>query len=110
VLDEDYIGRRVEELCEKYGVTKYRLSQITGITQTALAQIIEGKTTPTVHTIDKISDAFGLTLAQFFSSDVRPDLSKDQAEVLDLLDRQAPEERAVIVRLLKCFMLMDKDN
>ena len=33
---EEYIAARVKELCEKYHVSKYRLAQLTGMSQTAV--------------------------------------------------------------------------
>ena len=39
----DFIGPRIKKLCEKQGMTKYRLSELTGLTQTVLSNIIRKK-------------------------------------------------------------------
>ena len=49
----DFIGPRVKELCDKQQITKYRLSQMTGVTQTVLSRIIKGENVPTIQTIEK---------------------------------------------------------
>ena len=54
---EEYVATRVKELCVKYKVTKYRLSQLTGMSQTALGNIMNMKSMPTVLTLEKICDA-----------------------------------------------------
>ena len=36
---ENYIPAKIIELCAKTGITKYRLSQTTGISQSALSDI-----------------------------------------------------------------------
>ena len=38
---EDYIPKRVKELCSKHKVSKYRLAQLTDMSQTALGNIIK---------------------------------------------------------------------
>lgn len=43
---EEYIPDRIAGLSEKRGYTKYRLSQITGMTQTALGQYIKSEEYP----------------------------------------------------------------
>ena len=45
---EEYIPLRIAELCRKRGYTKYRLAQLTGITQTALGNILNQKSMPTM--------------------------------------------------------------
>lgn len=76
MLTEDYVALRIIELCEKHKISRYRLSQLTGMSQTALGKIVSKESIPTIPTIEKICDAFGITLAQFFTKDgIRPDLS-----------------------------------
>lgn len=51
---EEYIPDRIGGLSEKRGYTKYRLSQITGMTQTALGNILSQKSIPTIPTLERI--------------------------------------------------------
>ena len=74
-----YIPLRIAELCRKRGYTKYRLAQLTGITQTALGNILNQKSMPTMANLERICDAFEVTIAQFFSEDgSRLDLTDEQ--------------------------------
>ena len=66
---EDYIANRLVDLCEKRGLTKYRLAQLTGMSQTAIGSIISKESIPTIPTLEKLCSAFGITLAQFFSNE-----------------------------------------
>ena len=78
---------RITELCEKRGYTKYRLSQLTEMSQTALGNILNKKSITTVVTLERICDAFGITLAQFFAEDGgRLNLTEDQNEILEIWD------------------------
>lgn len=76
-------------------MSKYRLSQITGISQSSFSKMARQQTSLSVETIQRICDAFGITMAQFFSeSDEYPDLSPQQKYMLDywgLMDKQKQE-------------------
>ena len=99
---EEYIPDRIAGLSEKRGYTKYRLSQITGMTQTALGNILSQKSIPTIPTLERICDAFNITLAQFFSEDgSRLDLTDELLEVWDGLDVKEKEILLSFIRSLK---------
>ncbi len=94
---ENYIPAKIIELCAKTGITKYRLSQTTGISQSALSDITKGKNLPGVITLEKICDAFGITLAQFFTEDGNVlDLSEEQKRLLQTWSTLKPEEKNFI--------------
>ena len=83
---EDYIADRLVDLCEKRGLTKYRLAQLTGMSQTAIGSIISKESIPTIPTLEKLCSAFGITLAQFFSNEEsHPNLTETQREKIEFL-------------------------
>lgn len=83
---------RIDELCKKHSISKYRLSQITGISQSAFSKMARQQSTLSLETIQRICDAFGISLAQFFSdSGEYPDLTEQQKKLLQswaLLDEK----------------------
>ncbi len=83
---------RIDELCKKHNISKYRLSQITGISQSAFSKMARQQSTLSLETIQRICDAFGISLAQFFSdSGEYPDLTEQQKKLLQswaLLDEK----------------------
>ena len=99
---EEYTASRVKELCEKYHVSKYRLAQLTGMSQTAVGNIMKMESIPTIPTLEKICDAFGITLAQFFAGEgQRPDLSKEQREIIETWDELGREERRILLQFVR---------
>ena len=63
------IAVRIKELCNEKGMTMYRLSALSGVPHTTLISIINGDSkNPGIMTIKKLSDAFGISLSEFFSS------------------------------------------
>lgn len=93
---------RIEELCSNGGITRYQLSRRTGISQSALSDIVKKKNVPTLATIEKICAAFGITIAQFFiQGEHLPDLSGEQKELLLLWDGLKLEEKEIVKTFMK---------
>ena len=100
----DFIGPRLKELCDKQQITKYRLSQMTGVTQTVLSRIIKGENVPTIQTIEKICAALNISLAQFFAKDENPpDLTAEQREIIETWNGLTPEERERLMKIIRTF-------
>lgn len=51
-----------EQLLQKNGITSYKVSKETGVTQTALSNWKSGRSTPTTKTLQKLADYFGVTI------------------------------------------------
>ena len=72
---KDATRLRILELCEEYGLSVNGLCSVSGITQSTIANIIEGRnTSPNVSTIQKICDGLEIDLPDFFDSDLFKDL------------------------------------
>ena len=63
---EKYIADKITSLCEKRDISKYRLSQLSGISQSSLGRIMAQENLPSLITLEKICTALGVTLSQFF--------------------------------------------
>lgn len=96
------IPKRVKELCSKHKISKYRLAQLTDMSQTALGNIINKKSIPTVPTLERICDAFGISIAQFFAGEgMRPDLTDEQEELLEIWDDLNADERRILMNFVR---------
>ena len=89
-----------EQLLQKYGVTSYKVAKEAGVTQTALSNWKSGRSTPTVKTLQKIADYFGVTVdylmtgkedmpqaSQLNARDKR-DIAKDLESIMEKLKNQ----------------------
>ena len=63
---EKYIADKITSLCEKRDISKCRLSQLSGISQSSLGRIMAQENLPSLITLEKICTALGVTLSQFF--------------------------------------------
>lgn len=57
---EEYIPKRISELCNKRGYSKYRLSQLTGMSQTALGNIMTTVSCRTIICNEAVSFQMGM--------------------------------------------------
>ena len=51
-----------EQLLQKYGISAYKVAKEAGVTQTALSNWKNGRNTPSVPTLQKIAEYFGVTV------------------------------------------------
>lgn len=99
---DDFIANRIVDLCNTQGISKYRLSQMSGISQTALSKIISKKCLPTVPTLSKICDGFQISLAQFFAGkNTVIDLTDTQMEIISVWNDMNEEERRIFLNFIR---------
>lgn len=83
MLAENYIIDRIESLCEKKQISRYRLSQKSGLAQSSISNLLNRKSLPTIPTLERICEGLDVTLAQFFAGeDETPNLTEEQKELL----------------------------
>lgn len=86
---------RIHELCQARSWTYYRLAKESGIPYSTLNTMLHKSYVPTVPSLMKICDGFGITLAQFFSLDCEnAKLTEDQRQCLaswNTLDSRSKE-------------------
>ena len=69
---------RIQELCDKRGITLNKLAIISGITQSTLNNIMSGRNkSTTVSTIKKICDGIEISVIDFFNSKVFENLEQE---------------------------------
>lgn len=69
---------RILELCQDNNITVNKLATISGITQSTLSNIIGGRNnSTTISTIKKICDGLGITIEEFFHSELFRNLEQE---------------------------------
>ena len=89
---EEYIADNMIELCEKRGISKYRLAQMTGIAQSSLGRIMAKESLPSL---------LDVTLSQFFCEGDPDDLTQPQSEVLAIWNDLSVQEQEVVLAMLR---------
>lgn len=70
--------KRIEELCKEQKLTVNALSNISGVTQSTVNDIVSGTTyNAGVATIKKLCDGLGISIRDFFNSDLFTNLEQE---------------------------------
>ncbi|KJS86170.1 MULTISPECIES: helix-turn-helix domain-containing protein [unclassified Desulfosporosinus] len=70
--------RRIEELCRERNLSINALSNVSGVTQSTVNDIISGKTyNAGIGTIKKLCDGLGISIRYFFDSDLFSHLEQE---------------------------------
>ncbi len=97
------IIEKIKELRDERGWSTNRLALEAELTQSTVAALLAQKTNslPSLDTLSRLCDAFGVTLAQFFMEDEESELVSTQEKLLIDRYRKLPErkKRAVLALL-----------
>ena len=70
---ESRVGRRIRELRRIYGFSQRELARLAGLTNGAVSMIEKNRVSPSVASLKKLLDAFGISLSEFFSEAWQPE-------------------------------------
>lgn len=93
------ILKRIEELRLERGWSIYKLTSEAGLTQSTLSNMYSRNTLPSITTLDGICKAFGISLAQFFTTENGKDLSDEEFRLISSFRSLNKKQRAAIVSL-----------
>ncbi|MFZ5944023.1 MAG: helix-turn-helix domain-containing protein [Bacillota bacterium] len=72
------ITKRIKELCKEQNLTINALSNVSGVTQSTVNDIVSGKTyNAGIVTIKKLCDGLGISVRAFFDCDLFSDLEQE---------------------------------
>ena len=92
---------RIRTLLEERGWSVYRLAQEAGVPQSTLANLFLRNNMPTVPTLERICQALGITMAEFFSQ--QPTLPPEEELTAQLLEEWAalsPAQKRLVLELV----------
>lgn len=98
------IGKRIYDIRNEKGLTRYRLTQITGISGHHIKGIEEGTRQPTIDTLQKLLVPLGLTLAELFSEEKEAVyLSDDEQALLENYRKLDKEKASALLQISKAL-------
>jgi transcriptional regulator with XRE-family HTH domain len=71
--DAAEVGIRIRRLRQVHGMSQRKLAELAGITNGAISMIEQNRVSPSVASLKKVLEVFGLSLADFFAEDFVPD-------------------------------------
>ena len=108
-MEEREVIKRIESLCKERGWSLYRLAKESGVTYSTLCMMLRRTNAPSIYTLNRICNGFGITLSQFFGPEpaVFP-LSEGQKALLDRWERLSPEDQRALEKYWD--YLLSKDS
>lgn len=72
------VKARILELCQERNITINKLSSLSGVTQSTVNNIVSGRNrSTTISTIKKLCDGLGITIEEFFHSELFRNLEQE---------------------------------
>ena len=72
------VKERILELCRERDISINRLSSMSGVTQSTVNNIVSGRNhSTTISTIKKLCDGLGITIEDYFHSDLFRELEQE---------------------------------
>lgn len=72
------VRQRIIQLCQERDISINKLSSMSGVTQSTVNNIVSGRNnSATVSTIQKLCDGLGITIDEFFHSDLFAGLEQE---------------------------------
>ena len=87
------INKKILDLCDERNWSTYELTQRADITHSTLNSCINRDNAPKIDTLQRLCDAFGITLAQFFLEDEETEILTQKEKELIALFRKLPETK-----------------
>ncbi len=93
---------RIVELRTERNWTEYQLAEKSGLTQSTISSWYRKNVSPTIPSLEKICDAYGITMSQFFLEDSNAtDLTPLQMELVKSSHKLDAEQMERLVYFLK---------
>ena len=94
---------RLRKLMDARGWTMYRLAKESGLTESTIANIYRRNAIPSIDTLEKICQGFGITLSQFFADAELVELTEDLKEVFENWRTLPPEQKEAALTMMRAF-------
>lgn len=94
---------KITKLRLERGWSEYQLAEKSGLTQSTISSWYRKNMLPTIPSLSRICDAFGLTLSQFFldDEDTTIQITEQQRSLLEYAARLNPKQYSALLEFLK---------
>ena len=93
---------RITEYREARGCTEYQLAEKSGLPQSTISSWFRKGMMPTIPSLEKICNAFGITISQLFArEDELVALTPAQRRLLESWSRLDDEQQAAVFQLIE---------
>ena len=95
--------KRLDDLLAARNWTMYRLAKESGLSESTVVNVFRRNAIPSIDTLEKICQGFGITLAQFFADGEMVELTPELQEVFENWRTLTKEQKAAALAMLRAF-------
>lgn len=96
------VQERLLELMAQRGWSAYKLAKQAELSETTISNLFKRNQAPTLYTLERICDAFGITLSQFFSEDGEAvTLTDEQRKLLSGWAAMSDKNKEILLYLME---------
>lgn len=93
---------RIQELCSERNWSYYQLAKVSGLTYSTLSTMINKHNMPSLLTLQKICQGFGISIAEFFDQGKHYNgLTQEQVQCLELFTTLSQDEKLLAIAYMK---------
>jgi len=96
------IGKRLQNIRIAKNISTYKLAEMIGVSQPVISKLENGNRKADIETIEKICDALGITLIDFFNVNDQ-EMSPEYLELLKNAKELSPEQLKILNDIIKKF-------
>ncbi len=90
------LSQRIRSLRVQRGLTLEQVSELTGLTRGVLSKVENFRVTPSLATLSKIAEAFGITMSELFEGlDERPAMVIVRKDERKQIERDRPDSKII---------------
>ena len=97
------VNAKIKELAKVRGWNEYRVVKETGLPPSTVANIYHRGTVPSIVTLERVCEAFGITMSQFFGDGRTVHLTPELSDLLERWSRLSLNQRQAVLALLQCM-------
>lgn len=98
------VAARLKQLMDERHWTMYKLAQEADVPWSTINNFYRRRSEPSISTLQYLCEGLGITLAQFFDTGERTDVSAEQQYVLERWSRLDADERRVIGDMMDALL------
>lgn len=96
-MEIEAINKRISQLCKLRGMSYYRLAKDSNLSESVLSSIRREKNLPSLDTLEKICNAFNITMSEFFNCELLETQKITNELYISLWNELLPSDREKVL-------------
>ena len=96
-------NERLRQILDERGLTTYKMSELSGLSHTTLANVFKRNTVPSISTLQAICNGFWITLSQFFAEGDMVEMTPELKQLFEGWVNLNPKQKAAVLQMIEAM-------